>query len=101
MTEALAETIDQGLRGVFNVTGAGEVPLGLAIRETEGTPLPLPEIVARPLIARLFRFGVFPFPPGSIDYIKYPCTISGERFVSETGLRPRFSLKETFRSIRR
>jgi len=101
MTEALAETIDQGLRGVFNVTGAGELPLGLAIRETGGTPLPLPEIVARPLIKRLFRFGVFPFPPGSIDYIKYPCTISGERFVSETGFRPRFGLKETFRSLRR
>jgi UDP-glucose 4-epimerase len=60
----------------------------------------LPEFVARPLIERLFRLGVFPFPPGAIDYIKYQCTISGERFVHEAGFRPLFGLKETFRSIR-
>jgi len=100
LTEALALAIERGLRGVFNVIGAGEVPLRVAIRETGGAPLPLPEIIARPLIARLFRMGAFPFPPGSIDYIKYPCTISGDRFVRETGFRPQFGLKETLRSMR-
>ena len=40
------------------------------------------------------------FPPGAIDYIKYPCTIAGERFVQETGFDPIFGLRETFRSLR-
>lgn len=100
LIEALALTIEKGLRGVFNVTGAGEVPLRVAIHQTGGTALPLPEIVARPLLGRLFQLGIFPVPPGAIDYIKYPCSISGERFVREAGFRPRFGLKETFRSIR-
>ncbi len=101
LTDALALTIEKGISGAFNVTGAGEVPLRVAIRETGGTPAPLPEFIARPLIERLFRMGVFPFPPGSIDYIKYPCTIAGESFIRETGFRPRFGLKETLRSMRR
>ncbi len=101
LAEALAQTVEQGLRGVFNVTGPGEAPLLVAIRETGGTPLALPEIIARPLIGRLFRLGILKVPPGAIDYIKFPCTISGERFVRQTGFHPLFGLKESFRSLRR
>jgi UDP-glucose 4-epimerase len=100
LTEALAITVERGPRGIFNVTGPGEVPLRVAMAETGGKALPMPEFVARPLTARLFRMGLFPFPPGAIDYLKYPCTIAGERFVHETGFNPIFGLKETFRSIR-
>jgi UDP-glucose 4-epimerase len=99
-TEALALAVEKGLRGVFNVTGPGQVPLRTALRESGGSALPMPELVARPLIARLFRLGLFPFPPGAIDYIKFPCTISGDRFVRESGFNPIFGLKEIFRSIR-
>lgn len=100
LTEALALAVENRLRGVYNVAGPGEVPLRVAIRETGGRPLPLPELIARPMIERTFRFGLYPFPPGAIDYIKYPCTISGRHFVEETGFRPLFGLKELFRSIR-
>jgi hypothetical protein len=72
-----------------------------AIAETGGRPLPLPEPIARPVITRLHDTGLFPFPPGAIDYIKFPCTISGDRFQEATGFRPTFGLREIFRSIRR
>jgi len=85
----------------YNVTGPGEVPLRTAIRETGGRPAAAAEPVARPLLARLFRAGLVRIPPGSIDYIKYPCTIAGERFAEATGFRPLFGLKESFRSLRR
>lgn len=101
LAEAIALALEKRLRGVYNVTGPGEVPLRTAIRETGGRPLPLPEPVARPLLARLFRAGLVRIPPGSIDYIKYPCTIAGERFAEATGFRPLFGLKESFRSLRR
>ena len=71
------------------------------VRETGGRALALPEVVARPMIARLFRLGLFPFPAGAIDYIKYPCSIAGERFVNETGFKPLFGLRETLRCIRK
>ena len=99
LAEAVAISVEQGLRGVYNVTGPGEVPLHVAIRETTGKPLPLPEIVARPILGRLFRRGLLNIPPGVIDYIKFPCTISGQRFARETGFQPLFSLKESFQSL--
>jgi UDP-glucose 4-epimerase len=101
LTEAIALTVEGRLRGAYNVVGPGEIPLRVAIRETGGSAFPLPEFVARPLIERAFRLGLYPFPPGAIDYIKYPCTISGRRFADETGFRPLFGLKETLRSVRR
>jgi len=101
LCEAVALAVEKGLRGVYNVAGPGEVPLRVAIHETGGRVLPLPEPVARPLIRRLFSLGLVRIPPGAIDYIKYPCTIAGERFVRETGFRPLFGLKESFRSLKR
>jgi UDP-glucose 4-epimerase len=100
LVEAVAIALTRRLRGVYNVTGPGEVPLRVAIEETGGRPLALPEPVARPLLGRLFRLGLVRIPPGAIDYIKYPCTIAGDRFANETGFRPLFGLKESFRSLR-
>jgi UDP-glucose 4-epimerase len=100
VTEAVALALEKNLRGVFNVTGPGEVPMRVAIRETGGTPVPVPEFVARTLFGRLFQLGLFHTPPGAIDYIKYPCTVSGKRFAEATGFKPLFTLDETFASIR-
>ncbi len=101
ISEAIALTLEHGLQGVFNVTGPGEVPLHTAIRETGGRALSMPELMMRPLFARAFRWGLIPYPAGAIDYLKYPITISGERFVEATNFRPLFSLEEIFQSLRR
>ncbi|MEA2627033.1 MAG: UDP-glucose 4-epimerase [Candidatus Binatota bacterium] len=100
LTEAIALALEKKLRGIFNVTGPGEVPIKLAITETGNTPVPLPEFVARGVFGRLFDLGLFHVPPGAIDFIKYPCTVSGKRFLAATGFKPLFTLDETFASIR-
>lgn len=101
LSEAIALALERGLQGVFNVPGAGEVPLHTAIRETGGKALPLPEPLMRPLFDRLFRWGALPYPAGAIDYLKYPVTVSGERFVEATNFRPLFGLEEIFQSVTR
>jgi len=101
LSEAIALALEHGLQGVFNVTGPGEVPLHTAIDETGGTALPIPELVMRPSFAQAFRFGLSPYPPGAIDYLKYPVTVSGERFVESTKFRCLFGLEEIFHSVRR
>jgi UDP-glucose 4-epimerase len=100
LTEAIALVLQRKLRGVFNVVGPGEVPIHVAIRETGGTAVPLPEFLARALFGRLFRLGLFHTPPGAIDYIKFPCTVSGKRFLESTGFKPLFTLEDTFASLR-
>ena len=41
------------------------------------------------------------YPPGALDYLKFPITVAGDRFVEATGFRPLFGLEETFQSLRR
>jgi UDP-glucose 4-epimerase len=100
VAEAVALALQTGAHGVFNVAGPGAVPLKVAIRETGGTAVSLPEQFARTAIAQLFRLGLYPTPPGAINFLKYPCTIDGGRFARETGFSPLFSLEDTFASVR-
>ena len=101
VSEAIALSLQHGLQGVFNVVGPGEVPLHTAIRECRGTALSMPEPLMRPLFDRLFRWGLSPYPPGAIDYLKFPITLAGSRFVEATDFSPLFGLEEIFQSVRR
>lgn len=100
VTEAIALTLQHGLQGVFNVVGAGEVPVHTAIGETGGTAVPVPEPVLRRAFDTLFRFGLLPYPAGMLDYLKYPVTLSGRRFAEATNFRCLFGLPEIFDSVR-
>ena len=51
------------------------------------------------LFERLFGWGAIPYPAGAIDYLKFPITLSGERFVEATNFHPRFGLEEIFQSL--
>jgi len=97
---AIALAVEQQLQGVFNVTGPGEVPLHTAIREAGATAIPLPEMLLLPALAGLFDFGLFPYPPGALDFLKFPITVSGERFIDVTNFRPQYDLRETLESVR-
>jgi UDP-glucose 4-epimerase len=100
VAEAVAVALQTGAHGVFNVAGPGAVPLKVAIRETGGTAVPIPEAVARAVFGRLFRLGLFHTPPGAMDFLKYPCTIDGRAFVAATGFAPLFTLEDIFASVR-
>jgi UDP-glucose 4-epimerase len=101
VAEAFALALQVGAHGVFNVAGSGAVPLKVAIRETGGTAVPLPETVARSLFSRLFRLGLYHTPPGAMDFLKYPCTIDGRQFARVTGFAPLIPLEKTFAAVRR
>jgi nucleoside-diphosphate-sugar epimerase len=60
LCEAIALSLEHDLRGVFNVTGSGQVPLHTAIKETGARAIPLPEPLFRPIFHRLFRLGFWP-----------------------------------------
>ena len=98
--EAIALALSKKLAGVFNVTGPGVVPLRTAIAETRGEPLALPEFALRPMVRAAFAAGLVPWPEGALDYLKYPVTLSGERFVQGAGWKPLFELREIFAAHR-
>lgn len=99
VAEAIALALERDVRGAFNLVGPGAVPLHVAVREIGSIPVPLPEPAVRAMIRGLFQFGLFPFPPGAVDFAKYQCTIDGSRFQQATGFRPLFGLEEIFASV--
>jgi len=100
LARAILLSIERQLRGVFNVAGPGAVPVHVAIKETGGRALVLPEFLARAAVRRLFALGLSSLPPGAIDFIKYPCTVSDRRFVAATGYKPKWSLHDIFAQLR-
>jgi len=96
---ALVLALRPKLRGVFNVTGPGEVPLSAALRELGRAPVPVPHVLVRPLVRRAFEARLSGFPPEEVDHIQYLCVVDGSRFAREAGWAPRYSLRETIRSV--
>lgn len=100
VTEAIALALTSGTHGVFNVVGPGAVPLKVACAAAGTTAVPIPETVGRGLFGALFGAGLYHTPPGALDFLKYPCTLSGKAFTQATGYRPQYQLKEIFDSVR-
>ncbi len=100
LARAILTSVERKLRGIFNVAGPGAIPLHVAIEEAGGTQVPLPEVALRPTLQRLFRLGLYPVPPGAIDFIKFPCTVSDEQFRATTGFQPQWTLRDIFTRFR-
>lgn len=96
---ALILALRPGLRGVFNVTGPGEVPLSAVFRELGRSPIAVPHPLVRPLVRRAFAARLTSFPPQEVDHIQYLCVVDGSRFAREAGWVPSRTLRETIRSV--
>jgi UDP-glucose 4-epimerase len=96
---ALVLALRPGTRGVYNVSGPGEVPVSGILRELGRRPVPVPHFLIRPLLRRLFESGLSGFPPEEVDHIQYLCMVDGSRAQRELGYAPRHSLRETIRSV--
>lgn len=95
---AFEASLEPGVRGVFNVTGPGEVPLHVLIEEAGASAVPLPESVINLVKGRL---GFPEIPRGALEYLKYPCTVDGTRFREASGFSPAHGLVETLRAVPR
>lgn len=96
---ALRLALKPGVRGVYNVVGPGEAPLSAVLRELGRRPVPIPHFLVRQFVKVLFDTRLSSFPPGEIDHIQYLCAVDGSRAVRDLGWEPRYSLRETIRSV--
>jgi UDP-glucose 4-epimerase len=99
VVQAVLCALRPGVRGIFNVTGPGELPLSAVLAELGRPLLRFPHPIARPLLSTLWRFRATSFPVPELDFIRYICMVDGARSRSELGFRPRYSLKETIRAV--
>ena len=86
-------------KGVYNVVGPGEVPLSAIHRELGHSAIPVPHPVARPLLGLLFKYRLANFPPPELDHIQFLCNVDGSRWRQDVDWTPRFSMRDTIRSV--
>ncbi len=101
VVEAIRCALKPGVRGIFNITGPGEVPLSAILDELGRRALPVPHPVAKPLLSLLWRGRFTSFPVPELNHIRYVCMVDGNRAARELGFRPRRTLKETIRAVQR
>lgn len=99
VVEAIACALAPGARGIYNITGPGEVPLWVILRELDRQPIPIPHPLAKPIWSAAFRLGLSSYPVAEFDFIRYVCMVDGSRAIAELGFRPRYSLKETIHAV--
>ena len=99
IAEAILSAIEPGVRGIFNLTGPGELPLSAILRALGRRTIPVPHPVAKPLWSAAFRLGLSSYPVAEFDFIRYVCMVDGRRAREELAFRPRHSLEETLRSV--
>ncbi len=86
-------------RGIYNITGPGELPLSAVLDELGRQRVPVPHNMARALWSAAWRAGVSSFPVQEFDFIRYVCMVDGSRAHRDLGYRPRYSLRETIRAV--
>jgi len=96
---AMALALKPGVRGVYNVTGPGEVPLSTILKELGRRPLPVPHFLVRGLLRHAFEARLTSFPPEEVDHLQYLCAVDGSRAARDLGYAPLHSLRETIRSV--
>lgn len=96
---ALVSALVKGRKGVYNVVGPGQVPLSAIFRELGRSTIPVPHVLARPVLSRLFRYRLAGFPPEELDHVQFLCMVDGSRWAKETGWVPQRSMRETIRSV--
>ncbi|MFZ9887846.1 MAG: NAD-dependent epimerase/dehydratase family protein [Myxococcota bacterium] len=95
--DALVAALRPGVRGIFNLTGAGQAPLSRLIEARGARQLPLPEPLIKLAVDRAFRLRLSSFPAEEIDFLKYSCLVDGSRAHTELSFAPRHSLRATVR----
>jgi len=99
VAEAIACGLAPGVRGIFNITGPGELPLSAILEELDVQSYAIPHLVAKTAFRALWRLGLQSFPVPELDFIRYVCMVDGSRAARELGFRPRHTLKETIRAV--
>jgi UDP-glucose 4-epimerase len=84
VVESIALAMKPGLRGIFNVVGAGQAPLSRLIRARGAAQVPLPEMLFKAVLERAFRLRLSSFPQRSSS--------SSSTAASPTGREPLRSL---------
>lgn len=99
VVDAIILALKPGARGIFNLSGAGQLPLSRMIRMLDKPLLPLPAVLVKSIVRQLWPYRVFNHSASELDYLRYTCMVDGSRASEQLGFRPSRSMQETLNAV--
>ncbi|MCS6857249.1 MAG: SDR family oxidoreductase [Sandaracinaceae bacterium] len=97
--EAIRLSLRPGIRGVFNLRGPGEVPLGFIFRVLQRKPISIPSTLLEWGLHRAFKWRLTSFPAPEVDHVRYVCMVDDSRARKILGFQPKYSIEETICAV--
>lgn len=95
VVHALRLALRPGVRGIFNIAGPDPIPLSRLVKILNKPTLPVPHMLGKSMLNRLYKLRLSSFPAPELDHIRYVCMVDDKRAREELGYSPRRSLEET------
>lgn len=99
VARAVEKTLQPGVRGIYNLVGAGGLPISSILKELGKTPINVPHVAARPMLRALHKYKISEFVPAELDFLRYLCVLDGSRSERDWGWKPTHSLVDTILSV--
>lgn len=93
---AIALSVEERIRGVFNVAGPPPAPLSAIIQRAGRSEVPIPEPLFRWVLG---RFGLVRLPSGAVDHLKFPVVVDARAFQKATGFTFAHDVDEAVRQF--
>ncbi|MBF0226323.1 MAG: NAD-dependent epimerase/dehydratase family protein [Desulfobacterales bacterium] len=100
VAHAIELSLQKGIKGIFNVTGSGALPLSVLSKEIGVNQIPMPYPIAHSITNFLFKLNKLPFPASALNFFQYSLCIDGKSFKKATNFEPKLSLEETISGMR-
>ncbi|MBN1654076.1 MAG: NAD-dependent epimerase/dehydratase family protein [Deltaproteobacteria bacterium] len=99
VVDAIVHALKPGQRGIFNLSGAGQLPLSRLIRMLNKPAIPLPAPLVKSAMRRLWSYRVSDYSAPEFDHLRYTCMVDGSRALEQLGFRPSRGIRETLEAV--
>ena len=99
LVDAILLALQSGRRGVYNVAGAGCLPLSQLVQMLGKTAIQVPHVLAKPALRHMNKLRMLEFHPAYVDYLRYVCMVDDAGIRADLGYRPKRSLAESVDAI--
>jgi UDP-glucose 4-epimerase len=93
VVRAVLMALEPGVSGIFNIAGAGQMPLSRVIRDLGRDPVVVPSSMLRSILKLSHRLKAVGFHEAQVDYIMYPCMLDTTRAARKLGFSPEHDIR--------
>jgi len=98
-TRAITKALISQARGVFNIVGAGVLPLTTAIHMSGKLAVPVPSPLCYGVFKSAFALQLWDFASDWIPFFKYICVADGSKAKKEMDFEAKFSSRQALRAF--